>query len=235
MGIIDRKLISNKGQGRSYIFLSHILNEGTPLYGGGRGVAAKQEKAIGIGDSCNTSVLTMPSHAGTHVDSPYHFLATGKSVDQYAPEAWFFHSPHVIFFSAQPGQLITPEDLNLAVGLDKDTDLILLCSGFELHRNTDIYWKEGPGLAPKLAEYFINHCPNLRAVGMDFLSISSLKHREEGRAAHRAFLERGILLFEDMSLKVIGSDNRLEKVSVFPLRFAKADGAPVTVVGEVVK
>ena len=154
------------------IWLSHILDDSTPLYGGSKGFRITLDKSMAAGDSCTTSILALPSHAGTHVDAPLHFLENAKSVEKYAPEAWFFHSPHVIFFSAQPGQLITPEDLNLAVGLDKDTDLILLCSGFELHRNTDIYWKEGPGLAPKLAEYFINHCPNLRAVGMDFLSIS---------------------------------------------------------------
>ncbi len=235
MGIIDRKLISNKGRDRSYIFLSHILNEGTPLYGGGGGVAVKQEKAIELGDSCNTSVLTLPSHAGTHVDSPYHFLENGKSVEQYAPKNWFFNCPNVIFFSASPGQIITPEDILFTEQLDENTDMLLLSSGFESYRESDVYWEAGPGLAPELAEYFIEHFSKLRAVGMDFISISSLKYRDKGRAAHREFLQRDIIIFEDMKLSELQPHVHLQKVIALPLRFAKADGAPVTIVGEIVE
>lgn len=213
------------------IWLSHIINERTPLYSGAGGITTKRDKSISAGDSCNTTILTLPSHAGTHVDSPYHFLATGKSVDQYVAEGWFFHSPFVTFFSVLPGQLITPENISLPKQLDGDTDLLLLRSGFESNRGTDVYWETGPGLAPELAEYFVEHFPKLRAVGMDFISISSLKHREAGRTAHRTFLERGILLFEDMSLKVLRPGDRLEKIIALPLRFAKADGAPCTIVG----
>lgn len=212
-------------------WLSHIINERTPLYGGGGGLAVKQEKSIELGDSCNTSVLTMPSHTGTHVDSPYHFLANGKRVDQYAPEGWFFNRPHVIFFFARPGQLITPEDIPLPEQLDENTDILLLRSGFESYRGTDVYWKTGPGLAPELAEFLLLKCPNLRAIGMDFISISSLKHREAGRMAHREFLQRGILIFEDMRLSELQTHAQLQKVIALPLRFQHGDGAPVTMIG----
>ncbi|MBC8460159.1 MAG: cyclase family protein [Deltaproteobacteria bacterium] len=217
--------------GSQCIWLSHILTNDTPLYGGSSGIAVKQEKAIKLEDSCNTTVLTMPSHAGTHVDSPYHFLANGKRVDQYAPEDWFFNCPHIVFFSAKPGQLITPEDISLPEHISENTDLLLLCSGFEKYRGLDLYWQEGPGLSPELADYFVEHCPKLRAVGVDFISISSLMHREEGRAAHRTFLEKGIMLFEDMRLSGIRKEERLEKVVALPLRFSNGDGAPCTIAG----
>ena len=214
-----------------HIWLSHILNEETPLYGGGTGISVKQDKAIELGDFCNTSVLTMPSHAGTHVDSPYHFLANGKCVEQYAPEDWFFNCPHVIFFSAVPGQLITPEDISLTEQLDENTDIILLRSGFENYRGSDVYWETGPGLAPELAKYFVEHCPKLRAIGMDFISISSIKHREKGRMAHKEFLQREILIFEDMRLSELQTHAHLQKVIALPLRFQQGDGAPCTIVG----
>lgn len=217
--------------GFKWTWLSHVVENATPLYGGSGALKIAPDKSILSGDSCNTTVLTMPSHASTHVDGPYHFLINGKSVDEYLPEDWVFSCPHVTFFSASPGQLIVPKNLPLLENINKDTDLLLLCSGFEKHRGLALYWQEGPGLSPEVADYFVEHFPKLRAVGMDFISLSSLKHRDEGRVAHRAFLGRGILLFEDMSLKIIAPDKRLELVIALPLRFARADGAPVAIIG----
>ena len=217
----------------NYIWLSHILTNNTPLYGGADNLDIRSDKSINAGDSCNTSILTLPSHAGTHVDSPYHFLANGKRVEQYLPESWFFNCPQVIFFSASPGQLIVPQNLLLPENINKDTDLLLLCSGFEKHRGLTLYWQEGPGLSPELAEYFVEHFPKLRAVGMDFISISSLKHRKKGRMAHREFLQRDIIIFEDMRLSELLPHVQLQKVIALPLRFKQGDGAPCTIVGVV--
>jgi kynurenine formamidase len=65
---------------------------------------------------------------------------------------------------------------------------------------------------------------------MDFISISSLADKEKGREAHRAFLKRGILLFEDMSLKGVNATAKIQSVIALPLRFSGADGSPVTVI-----
>jgi kynurenine formamidase len=189
------------------------------------------DKSINAGDSCNTSFIKMPSHAGTHVDAPLHFLLKGKSVEEYEPKAWIFKHPQVVFFNVTPGQLIRTEDLPLNDKGNRKTDLLLLRSDFEKHRKSDTYWQDGPGLSSELAEYFLDSFPSLRAVGMDFISVSSLKHREAGRAAHRSFLEREILLFEDMSLKHLRLGDTIERVIALPLRFACGDGAPCTIVG----
>jgi len=64
-----------------------------------------------------------------------------------------------------------------------------------------------------------------------FISISSLKHRDKGRMAHREFLQRGILIFEDMRLSELQPHTHLQKIIALPLRFKQGDGAPVTIVG----
>lgn len=60
---------------------------------------------------------------------------------------------------------------------------------------------------------------------------SSHLHREQGLTAHKAFLEQDMLLFEDVSLKSLKFDDNLEKVIALPLRFARGDGAPCSVIG----
>ncbi len=67
----------------------------------------------------------------------------------------------------------------------------------------------------------------MRAVGFDCISISSPKHRIEGREAHCEFLKRGIILIEDMKLGVLKKSP--DRVIVSPLLIEDADGAPATV------
>lgn len=216
---------------KKYIWLSHVLDLKTPLYAGKDNISIERDKSITAGASCNTSILSFPSHVGTHVDAPLHFLIKGKGVEEYLPDTWIFKHPRIVYFQVQPGQLIKPKDLFQSDFKDNLTDLLLLCSGFEQYRETDTYWEESPGLLPELAKYFKDTFTNLRAVGMDFISVSSLRHREIGRSAHKSFLKLDILLIEDMSLSVLNSSCEIKEVIALPLRFSNADGAPCTVIG----
>jgi arylformamidase len=213
------------------IWLSHIITESTPLYAGVNDVVIKADRSMVAGDSCNTSKISLNSHAGTHVDAPYHFIPHGTGVAEYPPEQWIFNSPKLMDIPTQAGELIIPEHFPLALTTEIDVDLLLIRTDFEQYRQDALYWQNGPGLAPELAEFLTQKFPNLRAIGLDCISISSLAHREKGREAHRAFLGGGLLLFEDMSLKMVGKDFRLIQVMAFPLRFTGGDGAPCTIIG----
>ncbi len=214
------------------IWLSHIIERETPLFGGQKdGIRIAVDNSISGGDPCNTSNISMPVHAGTHVDAPLHFLAAGQAIVDLPIETWLFQSPAVVNMQVAPGQIIQPDDL--LEKLPVETDLCLFRTGFEAFRRQAKYWKAGPGIGPSVASALRKQCPNLRAVGMDFISISSLKARDIGRAAHRAFLEMGILLIEDMKLGEIINGLQLLNVICLPLRVSKGDGAPCTVLGVV--
>ncbi len=201
----------------------------TPLYGGSTDINIRSDKSITKGDSCNTSILEFPSHVGTHVDVPYHFVEQGRSVDMYQPGEFIFNHPFIVNVKVESGQLILPEDIQTQI--PATTDLILIKTGFESHRKKEVYWQASPGLSHELADAFLNKCPALKAIGMDFISISSLKHREEGRKAHKAFLSKQVLLIEDMKLSVLDSGIILNTVMVMPLRVLGGDGAPCTIIG----
>lgn len=206
------------------ILLSHILNEQTPLYGGARDLHFRPAKSIAAGDSSNTMTWTLTNHAGTHMDAPRHFVEKGASVTDFAAEDWMFGK--VVLKDIAPvaaGHLIGPGDL----GDLEDGDLLLIRSGFERHRGEDLYWKDSPGLHKDLAPALKERMPSLRAVGMDFISVSNINNREMGRVAHRAFLGAGILLIEDMKLSPLTAAP--EKVLVAPVMVEGADGSPCTV------
>ncbi|MFH0753771.1 MAG: cyclase family protein [Candidatus Omnitrophota bacterium] len=206
-------------------FLSHVISEETPLYGGKKGLSFKKIKKIDAGDSCNQMCWTMGNHAGTHVDAPRHFISRGKTIDQVDAAGWFFQKISLSVIPAvKPGQLIGPEDLK---GLRGDPEMLLIKTGFERFRNKDIYWKSSPGLHPDLAGWLKKECPGISAIGMDIISVSSLCDRELGRKAHREFLRRGILLVEDM--KLVNLRKAPVKVVVAPLRVKEGDASPCSV------
>ena len=213
------------------IWLSHPLTEQTPLYGGGQGIEIRPDKSIADGDSCNTTHLRFPAHSGTHVDTPRHFVGDGRNLDDIAPGEWIFNSPQMISVNVEPGTLIGAESIASSIDNDSKSDLLLIFTGFERYRGEPLYWQNSPGLKPELADFFSSRMSRLRAIGIDFISISSLAHRETGRAAHQALLGKDLLLFEDMALAGIADRGDLKQVIALPLRIAASDGVPCSLIG----
>jgi len=212
------------------VLLSHFISEDTPLYGGDKNIKIIPHKSIKNGDSCNTLFLAFPNHISTHVDLPFHFFENGKKVSDFSSEKWFFNKVFLLTLdSISPSEIIGISQLNKKLSSEEDFELLLIKTGFENFRDKEIYWKESPGLHPELATFLKDRYPSLRGIGIDFISISSLSNRELGRKSHRAFLEKEIILIEDMRLSPIVSSP--DTVILAPLFIENADGAPVTVFG----
>lgn len=212
-------------------FLSHILTKDTPLYGGEQNVGLKTDKSISKGDSCNVTEFNFTSHAGTHVDAPKHFIENGKSIDVFPPEAWVYNSPAVIDVSdINPGQLILPDHCRLE-DVSKDSDFLIFRTNFEKYRGQDCYWEQNPGLSLILSKMIVSEFHSVRAVGMDFISVSSFQHRDEGRQVHKTLLEHEIFLYEDISLSALPEAITIRKIMAFPIRYDSGDGSPVTIIG----
>ena len=64
------------------IDITLILRENLPAWPGTPRFKKIFEKQIEQGDDCNSSILTMDSHAGTHIDAPFHFLKGKKTAEQ---------------------------------------------------------------------------------------------------------------------------------------------------------
>ncbi len=207
------------------VMLSHVINDKVPLYANKGKVVFEKISAIENGDYCNALQLSFPNHIGTHVDLPLHFIDGGLSVSDFQASDWFFNKVCLKKVQVKAGGLIKKGD----IGDIGDCSLLLIKTGFEKYRKKEVYWKNSPALEPKLAVDLKKISPSLRAVGIDFISVSNINRRQEGRKAHRSFLEKGIILVEDMRLSPL---KRIpEAVIVAPLLLFKGDGAPCTVLG----
>lgn len=221
------------------IKLSHDLSELTPFYSMLPKPKLNQIYDLDRGDACNSFYLTTSNHAGTHVDAPRHFNPSGRAITDYRLAELVFDCPSTADVPVQDRQLIEPRDLEPALaGVPSGTNILLLRTGFGRHRLDERrYVDNGPGFGPEAAKHLMDRLPRLRAVAMDFPSVSALAHGQAGAEAHRVFLgcdkyaERPVLLVEDALLP--GDLPPLDRVFVIPWLFEGLDSAPCTMFAEV--
>jgi arylformamidase len=213
---------------KSHIYLSYFLDENTPLYGGERGIQMIPDRAIIKGDTANTKRVTLHNHSGTHIDFPSHFFEDGKVTQDYNASFWIFNDVYLLDKQAAPDELISLNDYELSA-IPVRTELILFKTGFSAFRTEDKYWTNNPGISPEVAGQLRKQCPSIRAIGMDFISLTSFQNREIGRSAHREFLGKTpILLIEDMDLRQLYESPT--QVIGLPLLLNNADGAPIAII-----
>ncbi|MBF0290321.1 MAG: cyclase family protein [SAR324 cluster bacterium] len=219
-----------------FAYLSYPLAPDTPAYGGeSNAITIQSTRSMEKGESCNASHWSFSNHLGTHIDAPFHFFQNGKTITDYPAEFWIFNKICMIFLPLDEGRWITWEDISDQ--MDTSADLFLIKTEFSYRRQEQIYWENNPGLGAELGLRLREQCPNLRAVGFDFISLSRWQDREGGRAAHQAFLDPNgigepILLVEDMDLRTLDKELELDSVWIVPLRVDGSDGAPVTVIAQ---
>ena len=224
---------------RHYIKLSYDLGINTPLYPGTPPVSIKSTKSIGKGDSCNTSMITFSNHTGTHIDMPKHFIDSGRTVCDYSMEELVFKKPHIVDCLKGVEDIIEVGDLANSV-IPPETDFLLIRTGFSGFRNADvhIYSYKNPCFSPQTAEWIRKNYPNIRAVGVDCISVSSRAHRDLGRETHKILLKEDgfkgepVLIVED--LYIPSEINRLDELMVVPIFIESIDSAPCTVIGVVI-
>ncbi len=216
-----------------YKYLSHLLDNDTPTYGNAYNISVTLSHDIRKGAIANESNISTTTHIGTHIDFPYHFFEEGQTIESYDASFWIF--THPLFIEINTDKEIIKDELISALELHSDkknTDLIIVRTNIEKVRGDKKFWAENPGFDPNLYQYLISSFPKLRAFGFDSISLSSYKHPFIGRKAHQAFLnpKRPIIVIEDMHLSEIQTNENILQVIISPLRIAKCDGVPCTII-----
>jgi arylformamidase len=202
--------------------LSYYINNETPLYGGkSQLIRIQKTKVITSGDNTNELYLQFPAHCGTHIDLPKHFSNSGKSLNDFDSEVWFFDNIGFI-------QCEISEFTSLVEELSPNIELLIWKSGFGINRGTNNYWERQPIIPALFANILRKRFPKLRVLGFDFISLTSLLDKNEGKKAHISFLiENEIMVIEDMFLNSI--EQAPDKVIIAPLLIDASDGVPCTV------
>ena len=218
--------------GLEYLNLSYVVSESTPIPSGLGPVRIEHTHSMEEGEISNTFTFGMSNHSGTHIEGAMHFVQTGRPISDYPIEEFVFNSPLCVNVPKGSSELISADDLRPHADQISHCDLLLLRTGFSRFRDTDAetYVKRSPGLSAECAAYLRDEFDDLRAVGIDTISILSMQHFEDGIKAHRILLERPspVFIIEDVNLSL--PLDQMEQVVAAPLFVSGFDSCPCTVI-----
>ena len=220
-----------------FIRISYSMSGDDPVWPGNYKMAIEPYTEISNGHVANQSIVTFLNHFGSHMDGPKHFNDKGPRLEEMPLDTFIYESPLLIELPLTFGQLVTVEDLiPHAVNLQQ-ADLLMIRSGFSSVRRDapDRYAAEGPGMSSEACRYLMDHCPKLKAIAMDWISLASYPHPDEGVLAHQVLLgmfhDRYICIIEDLNFDEI-AEKKVHRVIALPLFIKNTDSAPVSVVAE---
>jgi kynurenine formamidase len=168
----------------------------------------------------NISQISMSSHQGTHLDAMYHFIDSGKTIDQM-PLEWFYGEAHLLNIPKKPGEEIRAADFMPFEHLMTKDAKIIFNTGWHDHFGREDYFSQFPSLTIEAAEYIARR--NIRMLGMDTPTPG------------RDFYEIHHILLGNEIVIVEGLNNLAKLPSTFtfigfPLNFSGRDGSPIRAV-----
>jgi arylformamidase len=188
---------------------------GTPPYS--RELISKIED----GENLNLSKLTLNTHIGTHVDTPFHFIAKGKTLDDYPIERWILPA-HVV--SIRDREVIQPAELANLDLRPGDALLFKTANSTSGRCISGVFSESYVHMSPETADFCIAQKVSL--VGIDYVSVE--KYGDEDFPTHHKLLGNEILILEGINLKEVPPG----KYTLFclPLKLKGAEGAPARAV-----
>ena len=208
------------------IDLSHPIARDMPVYPGTE-LPDFHPTATVEADGFAETRIAMTTHAGTHVDSPAHILVGGATLDRYPPEH-FFGEACCLRVSGQPGGIIELAELKPHRALVRDSDFVLLATGWSRYWGTGRYYEGFPLLSAEAAEWLAGFTP--RGIGTDTPSVDAVDSTDF--PLHKIFLGRDILLVENLTNLAALPPVEFQ-FNCLPLKIGNAEASPVRAVGVV--
>ncbi len=192
---------------------------------GMRGVAFENAKSKSV-DGWNSKTLHLYSHAGTHMDAPFHFEVNNQTIDEFEVSRFVCDS-WVIPIDAYAEQKIKLADLNAYPDLINKGDGVILKTGWSAFVHEDKYRQALPGIHESLANWFVGKGINMLAVEPP--SIADVTDREEATKIHEILLGGDIIIVEGLTNLDAVSKEKVTLIAL-PLKIKKGDGAPARVI-----
>ncbi|MFB6172167.1 MAG: cyclase family protein [Haloarculaceae archaeon] len=180
-------------------------------------------------DGSNVQRYAAPTHVGTHVDAPRHFVPGGATIDELPLDR--FAGPAVVLDLGRDGPGEIPladiEAAAEAAGGVRQGDVVCVRTGWGAKFTDHEAYQRYPWLAPEVADWLLDRGAKLLAV--DTISPDqprAIRPAEwDAYPHHRTLLPAGVLIAEHLYLEDVAGE-RVELFG-FPMKLRGGDGAPV--------
>lgn len=165
------------------------------------------------------STLHLGSHSGTHLDAPSHYIASGRSIDTFAPDR--FIAPGIVV-DARGYAADTPIGAAVLDGYDLQPGMIaVIRTGWEAFWQNARYFQH-PYLSVDLAYALVER--RISLVAIDALNVDSTPG--SGASAHAVLLGADLLIAENLCHLDALVCGQIYMFAFIPLLLHATDGAP---------
>jgi len=190
------------------------LRQDLAVWPGDVPVSLHQALSIKGGDSVNLGSIEMSLHAGTHMDSPYHFCDDATTAEGLDLSVCF--GPALVI-DVSGKSIITCGDLR-EVEVHRVERLLLKTNGWLDHSR---FPEQIPTIAPDVPEFLNRY--GIVLLGVDVPSVDSIESKSLPN--HKSLYEFGITILESLLLDKV--EEGIYLLAALPLRIEGVDGAPV--------
>ena len=174
------------------------------------------------------TALTTSMHAGTHVDSPFHFVPNGIPIDQVPLEQLF---GSIAFFDLRdklkPKEQITVELLQQnSSGVPLNNKVAMVCTEWldKVGHGAKAYYEENPHFHPDASKWLVEQKVKCMALDFPVDALTPGGARPGDAPNHRTFLGGGVLLVENLcNLKQVKDVDAY--FCAMPIKLTGQDGA----------
>ncbi len=162
--------------------------------------------------------ININSHNGTHIDSPYHFVERGQTIDKM-PLDKMIGPARVIETNAAVS--INPDEL-AACDIQPGERILFKTRNSSRPERMKRYFRDAVYLSIEGARYLVKK--KISVVGIDYISIAG-GGMDNIDNTHLLLLDNGIYIIEDLNLTKVKA-GRYEMICL-PLRIQGGDASPV--------
>lgn len=199
--------------------LSYTVGPDTMAYPGTEKPALRVMNTVEK-DGFQETLLTMFSHAGTHMDAPAHMIIGADCLDKLPAERFCGRAYIMDCTPFGEGSEIPMAALPELEGLD----FLILSTGWEKFWGRDEYFGRFPVLSGEAADKVA--AAGLSGVGVDMMSVDPMDTVDF--PVHMRFFRKGMVIIENLR-NLAGLRGKYVELYALPLKYENADGAPVRV------
>ncbi len=198
--------------------ISVAVGEESVHYPGDTPYVREVVSRIADGADYDLSTIAMSAHCGTHIDAPAHFIAGGKTIEQY-PVTEFVRSALVV--PVEGRDAIVSGDLEQ---LSIEPGDALLCRTDNSLRGlprSRVFSEQYVYLSQEAAQTCVEMGVGL--VGIDYISVD--RFGDDAYPAHRTLLGNGVFVLEGIDLSQVPPGRYI--LCCLPLKLAQCEASPV--------